>query len=70
MFFRGSANDLLENKLFHSQYEQHNQDYIDNCEKFGGKPLRGHDDYLIPHIIPNDDLENTQGRNFSGFHHN
>ena len=61
---------MLENKLFHSQYEQHNQEYMDNCEKYGGKPLRAYDDYLIPHMVANDDLENPQGRNFGMYPHN
>lgn len=47
--------------MFHSQYEHHRQDYLENFEKYGGTPLKGpNDEYLIPHMVANDDGD--QGR--------
>ena len=55
-YYMGCHKDRLDNVFFHSQYEQHRQDYLDNFEKYGGTPLKGmNDGCMIPHMVANDD---------------
>lgn len=70
IFYRGGNNDRLENVIFHSLYQLHMQDYLENFEKFGGTPIKGwNDGYLIPRMVANEDFYQANKRPYGIYHH-
>ena len=73
LYRKSTADEELNNK-FLKQYEAHTRDYLENLERYGGTPIltpqcyelnyRHGDDYLIPHMVANDEGDYCQKRGY------
>jgi hypothetical protein len=78
--YRNSNKDAEINSKFLKQWEAHTRDYVDNFERYGGTPIltpqcydlsyRQGEDYLIPHMVANEEGDYCHKRGYRTSHHN